>query len=391
MNTNTETPVARYFDLRLDRSESGVMATVTNSPAGQSSAAVAVSLPAQPERFAFDGLALADQIALGSDLWRGLFAHPELVELWRASAAAGIPFLRLTIGDPEVAGLPWELLHDPRTGRFVALDGQAALIRFLPLPLATTTEPADLPLRVQFTGCSPAGLPRLEVDKEWRLLQDALPKRAMTLAGSPEAATLSRLVADLTQGADVWHFAGHGTEQALIFDDGAGNPASVDAFTVGMLLAGAGVHVAIINSCRAGAGGGAASSIAGALLRAGVPVVVAMQSEFPDAAAVAFCQSFYQAVALGRCVEQATTAGRRAVFALGESPGASWWMPALFSRNDEPLVLLDISATDGTDASSNQKPVSQIMASGGSAVSQGGVAISGNVGGSVVILSSPKS
>ncbi len=391
MNTNTETPLARYFDLRLDRSESGVMATVTNSPAGQSSAAVAVCLPAQSQRLAFEGLALADQIALGSDLWRGLFAHPELVELWRASTAASSPFLRLTIGDSELAGLPWELLHDPRTARFVALDGKAALIRFLPLPLAIATEPADLPLRVQFTGCSPAGLPRLEVDKEWRLLQDVLPKRAMTLAGSPEAATLSRLVADLMHGADVWHFAGHGTEQALIFDDGAGNPASVDAFTVGMLLTGAGVHVAVINSCRAGAGGGAASSIAGALLRAGVPVVVAMQSEVPDAAAIVFCQAFYQTIAQGYSVEQATTAGRRAVFALREAAGASWWMPALFSRNDEPIILLDVSANGSTDTSSNQKPVSQIMASGGSAVSQGGVAISGNVGGSVVVLSSPKS
>ena len=76
---------------------------------------------------------------------------------------------------------------------------------------------------------------------------------------------------------------------------------------LGMLLTGAGVRVAVINSCRAGAGGGAASSIAGALLRAGVPVVVAMQSEIPDTAAIAFCKSFYQAVALGRSVEQATT------------------------------------------------------------------------------------
>ena len=37
MNHNTETSAIRYFDLRLDRSERGVTATVTNSPAGQSS------------------------------------------------------------------------------------------------------------------------------------------------------------------------------------------------------------------------------------------------------------------------------------------------------------------------------------------------------------------
>ena len=130
---------------------------------------MAVSLPAEPVKPQFGELTPADQIALGSDLWRSLFSHSEIAELWRASTAAGSSYLRLTIGDPELAGLPWELLYDPRTSRFVALDGQAALIRFLAA--------ADwLRKRRQwicrcaylFTGCSPAGLPRLEVDREWR-------------------------------------------------------------------------------------------------------------------------------------------------------------------------------------------------------------------------------
>lgn len=391
MNHNTEISTIRYFDLRLERSERGVTATVTNSPAGQSSSPVVVSLPTEPVKPRSAELTPADQIALGSDLWRRLFSQSEIAELWRASNAVGGSYLRLTIGDSGLAGLPWELLYDPRTSRFVALDGQAALIRFLPLPISAITSSVDLPLRILFTGCSPAGLPRLEVDKERRLLVDALPEHVMTLVGREEAVTLSRLAADLMAGAAVWHFAGHGTEQALIFDDGAGNPASVDAFTAGMLLTGVSVRVAVINSCRGGASGGAASSIAGALLRAGVPVVVAMQSEIPDAAAIAFCKSFYHAIALGHSVEQATTAGRRVVFALGETAGASWWMPALFSRNDGPLVLANVNPADGNSLASDRTAWSQATASGGSAISKGGVAISGHVGGSVVVLSSPKS
>ena len=389
-NNQTETFTARYFDLRLDSSERGVTASVTDSPAGQSSSPVPVNLFEELARFSPDELAGADQVALGSNLWCSLFSHPETGELWRASNAAGSSYLRLTISDPDLTALPWELLHDPRTARFVALDARSALIRFLPLPISTTAELGDRPLRVLFTGCSPAALPRIEVERERNLLLDALPESDLALVGGTHPMSLSQLASDLVQGATVWHFAGHGTKQALIFDDGAGNPASVDAFTVGMLLTGAGVRVAVINSCRAGAGGGTASSIAGALLRAGIPVVVALQSAIPDSAAIAFCRSFYQAIALGRSVEQATTDGRRAVFALGEPAGASWWMPALFSRSDGPVVLVESNESVSGNLDSPRTVGPRAIASEGSAISQGGVAISGHVGGCVVVVRSPK-
>lgn len=391
MNNHTETPQTCYFDLRLDRSENGVTAVVTNSPAGQSSSALLVGLPLEGARIPYDELLIADQIALGSGLWSSIFSQTEIAELWRASNVADSPYLRLTISDLSVAALPWELLYDQRTARFVALNARAALIRFLPLPLVVYSSPVGLPLRVLFTGCSPAGLPLLEIDKERQLLSEALPGRDAKLAGGTQAGSMSRLASELFHGADVWHFAGHGTEQALIFDDDAGHPVTVDAFTVGTLLTGAGVRVVVVNACSAGAGGGVSSSIAGALLRAGVPVVIAMQSQIPDSAAVVFCRSLYGAIALGHSVEQAMTAGRRAVFALGGTAGASWWMPALFSRNNAPLVLVDVARADaGVDASPATLGA-QPTASGKSAISQGGVAISGHVGGNVMVLTSPKS
>ena len=391
MNHNTEISSVRYFDLRLDRTEHGATATVINSPAGQSTSPVAVNSLFELTNLQVTQLTAEDQIGLGITLWQSLFGPPEIAELWRASHAAGSPYLRLTIGDPELASLPWELMYDTRTDKFVALDGQAALIRFLPLPIGIVASPVELPLRILFTGSSPAGLQRIDVDKECKLLADALPKQALTLLGSQESVTLSRLAADLMAGAVVWHFAGHGTEQALILDDGAGNPVTVDAFTLGMLLTGSGVRVALVNSCRAGAGGAVVSSVAGALLRAGIPSVVAMQSEITDEAAFAFCKSFYQAIALGRSVEQATTSARRAVYGLGKVGGTGWWMPALFSRNDIPLVLVNAATVEEATFNRRQAASSHTQASGGSAISQGGLAISGTVGGSVVTVSSSKS
>ncbi len=48
---------------------------------------------------------------------------------------------------------------------------------------------------------------------------------------------------------------------------------------LGQMLAGEGVRLAVLNACRGGAGGGQAASVAGALVRAGIPAVIAMQAD----------------------------------------------------------------------------------------------------------------
>lgn len=382
MNDNTQATEQTYFDLRLDRDQHGVSAAVVDSPAGQSRGRARVELDARAALTPSDNTPLDDLMAYGGALWRGLFADTGILDLWRASGASN-PLLRLTIADDGLAAVPWELLFDPQAGRFTALEAGSAVVRRAPLPLPAGPQPSAPPVRVLFTGCAPAGLPPIDVAAEWRSLAAASDGRAWTATGSPQDATLSDLATGLLRGAQVWHFAGHGDEHGLIFAGRDGQSQRADAFTVGALLAGAGVQAAVINSCRAGAGGGAAATVAGALLRAGVPVVAAMQSAIPDRAAAAFCHSFYQAAALGHSLEQASTAGRRAILALGDPWGASWWMPALFSRRPAPTVLVRQPAAD--PVSPDARPASTVIAAGGSAISQGGVAVSGSVGGSVFV------
>ena len=57
------------------------------------------------------------------------------------------------------------------------------------------------------------------------------------------------------------------------------------------------------------------SGVAQALARQGIPAVVAMQFEISDPAALAFSQSFYQAIADGLPVDVATVEARRTMFA----------------------------------------------------------------------------
>lgn len=385
MEATTQNSEHRYFDLWLERDRAGVSLVVTNSPAGQSSAPIHQPMPAPFDSAALEVMGMAELVALGSALWSWLFAARDAAELWRSSCnGSGSPLLRLTIGDAQLAAWPWELLYDSGAGRFVALEAGSGVVRRLPLPLAVAPEPAAAPVRVLFTGSSPAELPPMDLAPEWRTVEEAASQQGWTLAGSAGQGSLGRLAEELSAGAQVWHFAGHGAEDALLFSGDDGRAHRADALTVGALLAGAGVRVAVVNACRAGAGGGAAASIAGALLRAGVPVVVAMQAAVPDAAALAFSRAFYRALALGKSVELAATEGRRAMLALGQPLGASWWMPVLTSRAQGATRLVSPAVSDASASDAAHPPAT---ATGRSAISQGGVAISGQVGGSVVLLS----
>ena len=312
------------FDLHLAGSLASVTAQVLDSPAGQTPAPATLPCTAQPD-------APDDLQATGRALWRCAFGAPAIAELWRASVALSDTLrLRLVIDSPELAALPWELLYDETLARFLALDGRSPVTRFLRLPIAPLPWPADRPLRLLFTGASPQDLPKLDVAGEWAGIEAGLAPlvQAHKLEASaiPEGATLAALLAALRRGVDVWHFAGHGVDNGLLFADAQGRLALADAGTLGQLLAGEGVRLAVLNACRAGAGGGAAASVAGALVRAGIPAVVAMQAEIGDAAAQAFAAAFYDAIAVGQGVDRAVTAGRKAIWAAGST---EWWAPAL--------------------------------------------------------------
>ena len=56
------------------------------------------------------------------------------------------------------------------------------------------------------------------------------------------------------------------------------------------------------------------SSVAPALLMAGVPAVVAMQFPIFDDSAIAFSKAFYQRLAAGELVETAVAEGRLAIY-----------------------------------------------------------------------------
>jgi hypothetical protein len=396
------------FDLRLAGEAGAYTAEVLAAPAGQTSGpqAIACALPARPDP---ETASQAHLEAAGRTLWRCAFGAEQVAGLWHASlaqaaAAGGGLRLRLAVEAAALADMPWELLFDDALGRPLALDPATPVVRTLRLPFAAGPWPQGRALRLLFSGAAPQGLPLLRVADEAAAVAAALsePRRAgrLTLTAIPTGATLPGLGAALRKGVDIWHFAGHGDQAGLVFDDGAGHAAVVEAGALGLLLAGEGVRLAVLNACRAGLGGGQVASVAGALVRAGVPAVIALQGNLSDTAAAALAHELYAALAAGQPVDRAVTAGRKAILALGGDLAQGWWLPALFLRAADG-VLWRQEGEMGAEKPRSAKSVQgdEIHAAGpvathGGVINTGGgvafagdgnVVITGKVGGNVTV------
>jgi len=104
------------------------------------------------------------------------------------------------------------------------------------------------------------------------------------------------------------------------------------------------VKAVVLTTCRGGVRGVSRwSGLAAALLRAGVPVVVAMQFAISVDAAKAFSYGFYDALAQGESIDEAVTAGRAKLDGTGLD---DFGLPVIYSRlpHTVSLRLRDIHA-----------------------------------------------
>ena len=141
--------------------------------------------------------------------------------------------LRLRLADtPELAGLPWEFLYDPRRNRFLALSYRTPLVRYLDLPDPPRPLQVEGPLRLLVMISSPSDYPTLEVEQEWRTLSEALAPlqtAGQVLVERLEAASLAGLQPRLRREEfHVFHFIGHGGyrpdwgDGVLVMEDASG-------------------------------------------------------------------------------------------------------------------------------------------------------------------------
>lgn len=363
------------FVLQLDRAPGGqgFVSRVIHSPEEGEAEAPFVS-PVTPEeldrfwRTAFEiryrgardlnpsaGLPVVDPLAaelsleeLGDRLFQALFQGP-VRTCWARSTArrpGGKLRLKLQLNptDPALAplaDLPWEYLYSLEHGGFLGLQRSTPILRHLRLPLQMGEPPVAQPLRVLVVSAQPHSMRWLELQEEGKRI-------AAALADLPGIETLplhNPTIEDirnalLEKDFHIFHFMGHGGfdtasgQGVLYFTGKNGELLPVSGGTLANHLAGFhSLRLVFVNACETARANGRApfAGVAAALLKSGLPAVIAMQRPIQDEAALEFSRTVYHRIAAGDLIDAAVTEGRLAI-TRDQGARLDWGTPVLFLR-----------------------------------------------------------
>ncbi|MCZ2526253.1 CHAT domain-containing protein [Streptomyces sp. HB2AG] len=289
---------------------------------------------------------------VGKKLFDAVFRNsiPGLYLSSRQKAEEQDEVLRLVfrIRSPELAALPWELLHNPKMGGYLSLS--QPLVRHVEVLEPVAPLRVAPPLHILGMVALPGSLGTLDAEKEKESLQAALTplvEEGLVRLTWVQGQTKQDLTAALLSGCHVLHFVGHGKfdeqrrEGMVIFADERGREDPLHAEALGALisLARPRPRLVVLNSCETGTGSSEdLFSSAAAVLEHTVPAVVAMQFAVTDHAAVLFSYAFYQALAANRSVDEAVRAGRVAL-RVYKDDSLECFTPILYQRSGDARLF----------------------------------------------------
>ncbi|MGH4025526.1 MAG: CHAT domain-containing protein, partial [Pseudonocardiaceae bacterium] len=283
---------------------------------------------------------------LGTELFEPLFAGDVrdlyTASLQRAHEQDSTMRLVLRVHPPELARLPWEYLFDPLRRDYLGL--RVSLVRYPEMlaprqPLRTTG-----PLRVLGMVIG-ADQDSGQVEQERQRLHEALAgldRDGLVELGWVDGFTAGDLVAALDRGP--WH----GFHAVSIEGQQGGDDVSrllADHHTMRMVVLDA-------RGTGPGTDSEGFAGIAGALLRQGIPAVVAMQFAVTEATSIAFAQPFYLSVAAGLPVDVGVVRARRAV-RLASKDTLEWGTPVLYLRAPDGQIFQAAAASDQAEGSTS--------------------------------------
>ena len=314
-----------------------------------------------------DGAAPDDEVGeeVGQYLFDVLFSHRDsyrmLAECMTEATGSGSGVrLRLTLntgdaGVADLARLPWELLYGGEKYKYFARQLGSPIVRYLEVQEKSAVRQLYPPLRIMVVSANPRG--DLALDKERdnlkQALSDAVRKERIELT-FVESATIKAVADALGRGrldgrnVHVLHYMGHGDFHngrgvLLMHKDGGGEDlVDADAFS-DALKASEDLRLVFLNACNtaqssAQKGSTPFGGVATALVRQGVPAVVAMQRPVPDRLAIALAKSFYPNLAEGVPVDAAVSEGRRQMY-FEDRNSLDWAIPVLFMRSPDGALF----------------------------------------------------
>jgi hypothetical protein len=285
---------------------------------------------------------------VGQKLFSAIF-NDDVLNAWANSwgrvdggAADGLR-LRLFIEDEALSFLSWELLHDPIRG-FLAASVNGAVSRYLPVqepPLAVHQKPLRILVIVESpkaNGLAPIPeAEQLSLKKELDAMGNAVSHLILL---NP---SIEKIQDELRKDPHVIHFLGHGTSSkvVLVMPDDQLKVVSDNEFAT-LFLGRRSVRLVVLNACSSSKSedGDLFSGMGPALVRAGLPAVVAMQ--YPTVqleSAGIFSRAMYRSLADGLPVDIAVNEGRN-LLAVGQDLGSrDWSTPVLYLGTRSGRIL----------------------------------------------------
>jgi CHAT domain/SIR2-like domain len=262
--------------------------------------------------------------------------------------------VRLRIGPsaPELHGVWWETLRDPKDGSALLMDQSILFSRYLssldwrPVVAASRTE-----LRALVAIANPSNLseyehsgrllPPIDVAQELTRIKRALRERRLTELASGGRATLTRVIEELRNGHDILYLVCHGYlidgESQILLEDSNGGVDRVSGFEFVDALRDLQrpPRLVVLASCQSAGPGeiasndehGALAALGPRIAEAGIPAVLAMQGRVSMLTMEQFIPVFFNELDRDGQVDRAMTVARVAV-----RHRHDWWVPVLFMR-----------------------------------------------------------
>lgn len=299
-------------------------------------------------------------LILGQELYTALF-QGSVRDSWMAAQSIAQnrgEGLRLRVGLPEARlhQLPWEVLHDGdrplATGTdivFSRYQMERGSPSFSPYPWQKRSEQ---PLRILMVTAAPTDQERLLLRQEFQQLSQELVRSQVPLLVPDAPAVEIKLLeqpgrAELTQALEqgnyqVFHYAGHSDPGPLggslyLVNSKTGLTEILNGEDLAGLLVNNGIRMAVLNSCRGNydADPGLAAengqrNLAQALLRRGVPGVLAMAERIPDEVAITLSRLFYRNLKQGYPVDLSLSRARQGLISAYGSQQLYWALPVLY-------------------------------------------------------------
>ncbi len=301
-------------------------------------------------------------VALGQEMYQELFKDT-LRDSW--SCAQGIAHnrgevlqLRLGTKDRRISSLPWEVLHVG--DRPLATGTDIVFSRYQPntcLPKSTRILTPEEPLKILMAIAAPTDKDSLQLEKEYEALQQELEKNSgqtqihLDILRQPGREQLTQA---LEQGKyQVFHYAGHsnwgisGGEISLVSNI-TGLTESLSGKDLAGLLVNNGIQMAVFNSCRGAynhvvhpTDEGAEINLAEAMVKRGIPGVLAMAERIPDEVSLILTRLFYRNLNQGYPIDLSLNRARQGLISAYGSHELYWALPVVYLHQEFGGYLIE--------------------------------------------------